>query len=777
MKPDNKEIFNDLQVVDATRGICKLELTSQALAVPGNLDLELVIMEGESKLSTMPFTVDVIKSKNSAAAIESSNEYKALDRSLTKVEEWNNEFADKSGKLEELYTERLTGLGTQLADIPKQYAKKGSVSVADINKNLGKFDQTYMTDEFLQQIVGNAPINSVPRDKSITMNKLAFAKSGKNLFNKNTVTQGFSVSNNTGELVVGETFSASEYIPYDVNTDYVKTGGHSYAIYDAEKVFVSGAFSASFRTPSTPGFVRISVPITLLDTYQLEKGTVATTYEPYQMPLIESKYIEKVPVGLSEIPDLPLEKMDFSKLKSNLFNKDTVTLNSFVNDKTGALTVGENWIASDFISVIPEQDFVIKLLRQIAYYTKDKVFISGLTVSPQTYVTSIPSNCGYIRFSWYTPDAVTLDTQQVNKGRELLPYEPYGYVISKEYTEQQKDEFLLFLPSIIYVAVGRTIELYNNQVSWCGNINNYHFKWDCKVGKALKRKFSVTGTSGTVGDYPLTLTVYDNNMNVIAIKTTIIKIVNNIISNEKNICCIGDSLTNMKIWLNELDVLSSSKLKFIGTRTWNYYGKQLNHEGRSGFSAKNYLTATEYTFGGEGVHPFWDGTRFNWNHYKTTTGINPSAVQIFLGTNGIALDPTENANNIKQIVDYIRQDDATIPIYVAFTLYRGNQNGLGVQTGTDGYSVNKGAWKLEEDRKVFNLMVKLYDLLKSYANLHFMPIALTHDSEYNFGAVETPINPRASQKELMPTEATHPQEQGYLQFADCQFSVFCGTLN
>lgn len=120
LKPDNKEFFNDLQIVDVNKGYCKLELTSQALAVPGDLDLELVIMEGESKLSSIPFVVEVIKSLNSKSAIESSNEYKALDRSLTKVEEWNNEFADKSGKLEQLYTERLNGLGTQLAEKAKQ---------------------------------------------------------------------------------------------------------------------------------------------------------------------------------------------------------------------------------------------------------------------------------------------------------------------------------------------------------------------------------------------------------------------------------------------------------------------------------------------------------------------------------------------------------------------------------------------------------------------------------------------------------------------------------
>lgn len=116
LKPDKKEIFNDLKIVDANKGHCELELTNQALAIIGDLDLELAIYEGESKLTSIPFTVDVLKSINSTNAIESSNEYKALDRSLTKVEEWNNEFADKSGKLEQLYTERLNGIDSHLAD-------------------------------------------------------------------------------------------------------------------------------------------------------------------------------------------------------------------------------------------------------------------------------------------------------------------------------------------------------------------------------------------------------------------------------------------------------------------------------------------------------------------------------------------------------------------------------------------------------------------------------------------------------------------------------------
>lgn len=187
LKPDNKEIFNDLQIVDATRGICKLELTSQALAVPGNLDLELVIMEGESKLSSIPFVVEVLKSLNSKSAIESSNEYKALDRSLIEVEAWNKEFAEKSGKLEELYTPRLNEVSSQLAENTNE--------IKDIEIDITKYgvigdgtDETFK----MQNIINEAKIGSkltCPNGKTFKFKSLSISKSIKFNFKGSKIEQ------------------------------------------------------------------------------------------------------------------------------------------------------------------------------------------------------------------------------------------------------------------------------------------------------------------------------------------------------------------------------------------------------------------------------------------------------------------------------------------------------------------------------------------------------------------------------------------------------------
>ena len=147
-----------------------------------------------------------------------------------------------------------------------------------------------------------------------------------------------------------------------------------------------------------------------------------------------------------------------------------------------------------------------------------------------------------------------------------------------------REEVIAFLPSEICIAVGRTIELYNKQVVWCGNHDNYHFKWVCAVGKSMKRKWKFTGITEKIGDYPLTLTVYDNNMKEVAIASTTIKVVDATITNQVNLLPIGDSLTNRKSWINELITLSADKISFVGTRTLS--GIVGGHEGRSGGNSR-----------------------------------------------------------------------------------------------------------------------------------------------------------------------------------------------
>jgi hypothetical protein len=139
------------------------------------------------------------------------------------------------------------------------------------------------------------------------------------------------------------------------------------------------------------------------------------------------------------------------------------------------------------------------------------------------------------------------------------------------------------------------------------------------------------------------------------------------------------------------------------------------------------------------------------------------------------LDPTANANNIKAIVDAIRSEFATIPIFVCYTIYRSNQNGY-YSSGGQGY-VSTNTYQYIEDLKVFNLMSKLYELLKSYTNLYMIPLATCMDRENDFGQTPIPVNPRLTDVTInIPAESVHPQSAGYFQMADVMFSTYCGAL-
>ena len=415
--------------------------------------------------------------------------------------------------------------------------------------------------------------------------------------------------------------------------------------------------------------------------------------------------------------------------------------------------------------------------RVVAYDTNKQILKTlGAVTNPtnKVYAYTVPETVAYIRITISSSSDGWTDISVVKNTSVVLPYEEYGTnskaQLKAEYIPEKKNKVIAFLPDEIVCATGRTIEIYNNQI--CPIAEKYHFRWVCDIGKALKRKFSITGTEELLGDYDLILEIYDDTETCLYSKTSTLKIVTGTIADNVSICPIGDSLTNGKYWLNEVRTLSDNKVSYVGTRG-NTEG--VKHEGRSGFTSKGYLTAQDYGFENEGVHPFWNGSKFSWSYYKTNSGINPDAVQIFLGTNDLFGNTTAEtfSENIKTMVDDIRSTDANIPLFIVMTILTGNQNGLGKQQSTDGFASYKGKYKYALDCKFIKAMELLYDTLKDYENLYFVPLTECHDNEYNFGAVETAVNPRAIQKEFMPNEGIHPQQQGYEQMADVMYSVYC----
>lgn len=351
-----------------------------------------------------------------------------------------------------------------------------------------------------------------------------------------------------------------------------------------------------------------------------------------------------------------------------------------------------------------------------------------------------------------------------------------NYEETNEKLKAVKDEINIYLPDVIYVADGITTELYDNQVtSLSEHISNYNVNWVCEVGRNMERKFSITGTTALIGDYPLEFQVYDNKMNLIASKKITLSIVHNDIPNELSILTIGDSLSSDAHSYLHLAELGKGKINFVGTRDIDGY----KCEARIGFSASDYLTETYFKYEtGEPLQPFYNlqTKQFDWNYYKQTTGIDPDIVEIFLGTNGIDLDPTVNGDDLIQMIHYIREADADIPIYLVNTIYPANQDGIGAWQNSHSLAVLPGRYKFEEDTKIFNLMVYVSEKLQGYDKVYLIPAAITFDSECNFTTSTEADSPYAKKTIDVPDNGIHPGPFGYNQIADTIYSSLCGTL-
>lgn len=344
----------------------------------------------------------------------------------------------------------------------------------------------------------------------------------------------------------------------------------------------------------------------------------------------------------------------------------------------------------------------------------------------------------------------------------------------------QNDEGLfssvqLFLPKEIYVASGVTLELYNSQISSLGErIGSYNVKWTCAVGKNMYRKFSVTGTDELTGSYPLIFTIFDDNGAQVAKASTELKIVP-AVQESFSLLTIGDSLSCDTATYERLNELTDGQIVYMGTRG---VGGSLT-EARRGFSAADYLSDTGYTEEEpeEEHHPFYNESTksFDWEYYRESTGFEPDAVEVFLGTNGLSEDPVENGDNIARIVRNIHETDPKLPVYLVHTLYPANQDGIGSWSNREGFALYGDRYKLDEDRKVFQLMMYLEETLKDEKYLYFVPAGMCHDSAVNFDTNTVPVNPHAEQTMEVPTNAIHPGRAGYRQIADCLYSVICGT--
>lgn len=567
---------------------------------------------------------------------------------------------------------------------------------------------------------------------------------------------------------------------YDINGDVVTEAGSNSEI--ASYTVPADIYGIIPSTTSNP-----SIMLTI--------NGVPTTFSQYFESYYEAAdgFIKNISID----NDTDFDSVYLNYAMVNRYNPDTATPGTFIS-RDGVSHDGSGYAASDYMPIRPGETLYAyrkntlapTKMRFVAAYDKDKNVLYDYGSNSEVDSYTQDGDVAFIRVSLiynasnsntYPANTMVLATDTPSEAVD------YGNdpVFKDEYIpKSEKVDLHIYLPSEIPVGIGRTIELYNKLV--CLESDKYHLRWDSSVGIQYERKYSIQ--SNTAGDYPLTLRIYDDNMKMIYSGSSTIKVSGNNIESQLNIIPLGDSLTNLKPWLREVQELSENKIKFIGSRGRS--DSTIRHEGRSGMTAIGYDESFNYTFDSnyEGnpeisgtVNPFYDGTRFNLAYYNEqqgpTVGI-ADAIMIFLGTNDVFGNYTAEqcADHIKILVDDIREDFETLPIFVCNTIYRSNQNGY-YSTGGQGFTAASG-WAFDSDMKIMNFQNALKTALSGYSHLHFVPLSVCMDREYDFGNVPTPVNPRLQDITIdIPNESIHPQTPGYMQIADVIYSSFVNHLS
>ena len=379
---------------------------------------------------------------------------------VDEIIEGYEESISKLQALETDYEPQLTSLTEQLA----QTVKKGEVSVSDIDKNLGKFDQTYMSDELLQQMVGDTPINTVPADGSLTTAKLAdkaveYSKTNfidyevvsSNYFNKEDAILDTFLTD-AGHVPMA-TYFVSGIFQSPETSSWVAHPCRYLKVYNADgsrNLFTNTGDNLAVKTFEVPagGWFEFAGPMTRLNSAQVNKGTVLEPFEEYKEPIVlfpELSFTETQKDELLSTAKFGYDQLDFMQMtppSSNYFDKSTAKIDILLS--TASYSDFADYFTSQIITSEDESAWTIYPCRVVRVFDSSGNRIhfnnSGSNHDPQTI--NVPAG-GSFEFSGHIS---VINTTQVNKGDTVLEYEPFRSSAPTfpelEFTQEQKAELL-----------------------------------------------------------------------------------------------------------------------------------------------------------------------------------------------------------------------------------------------------------------------------------------------------------------------------------------------
>lgn len=192
-------------------------------------------------------------------------------------------------------------------------------------------------------------------------------------------------------------------------------------------ITITGAtnYNIVFFADASATIITIASPQIIDLTAMFGTGNEPTTVEEFRALYSDSYY----PYNAGELRNLVC-----SGIKTVGFNQwDGTTQVGYINDKTGIVTSNSSYLCTDFIRVIPNQEYYINTEqtngRWGAWYDANKNYVAGILNYDQVYVA--PLTAAYVRLTIKTADSGNPDTFCINlhhTGYRDGEYAPYKEV-------------------------------------------------------------------------------------------------------------------------------------------------------------------------------------------------------------------------------------------------------------------------------------------------------------------------------------------------------------
>lgn len=628
---------------------------------------------------------------------------------------------------------------------------------------------------------------------SVYPRSASFFELSKNLFDKAASTIGYYIGND-GVLVQSASYVVSDFIPITVGSTYALSVGAGSGVrftcyYDANKAFIAGGKSSSIdgaitslTAPAGVAYVRVTVAVPSVDTFQFELGAAATAYEPFGR--LKPDYIK--PIETANIADgaVTLEKTAFAVQSKNLFNKATVTADKYVSNLDGLLYDNTAYYTSDFIPVVEGLAYSLSYssgtgVRFTCYFNASKQFVAGGANTNVGGFTA-PAGAAFVRVTIFKN---TLDAFQMELGSVATAYQQFGYVIDPNLLPSQPEPTNntvvpeIVAPPYVYAVQGRECNVYIDNLH-LSDAKDWLHNFDAAISGSQQQNERWTWTpTEALASGALSVAVHDKTSGALVSSKTMQQRAAASDAGTgltKKVLVIGDSLINAGVitqTLLDIAATDAMKVTLLGTRSTTSASNR--HEGRGGWSFQTY--ATNYTgLPPYGLNPFWIGGSVNFPQYLIDNAIEtPDWVPIHLGIND-AFSYTSDAAVVAATATAFGYADTLIASIKAA--------GAGVKVAlmippppssdqdafASSYGTGQTRWRHKR-----NILILARELIAKYAGqeanrIYLVPSNTALDTVNNMSRwAASPVNSRNTAVTVArQADGVHPASTGYQQMGD-----------